>query len=140
MRIAHQVNSPLQQVDRRPDEDPDQIDEAPVEARDLEPVFAGQPLCDPVRRALNELKDFLLDHVYRGSAGQGRRQQSAAAPARTVRIFRGAPGRDGRRGPSVADAGQTSVQRAVCDFLAGMTDRFAIRTHERLFVPRAWEN
>ena len=43
---------------------------------------------------------------------------------------------DEARGPR---DGQCSVQRAVCDFLAGMTDRFAIRTHERLFVPRAWE-
>jgi len=31
-----------------------------------------------------------------------------------------------------------TVERAVCDFLAGMTDRFAIRMQEQLFVPRTW--
>ncbi len=28
--------------------------------------------------------------------------------------------------------------RAVCDFIAGMTDRFALATYERLFMPRQW--
>ena len=30
-----------------------------------------------------------------------------------------------------------SWQRAVCDYLSGMTDRYAIATHERLFGSRA---
>ncbi len=29
--------------------------------------------------------------------------------------------------------------RIVCDFIAGMTDRFALMTYERLFFPRQWE-
>jgi len=28
--------------------------------------------------------------------------------------------------------------RAVCDFIAGMTDRYAIAAHTNLFVPRGW--
>lgn len=28
--------------------------------------------------------------------------------------------------------------RMVCDFIAGMTDRFALMTYERLFMPRQW--
>lgn len=30
------------------------------------------------------------------------------------------------------------VERAVCDYVAGMTDRFAVSTFERLFVPNSW--
>ncbi|MGQ9569313.1 MAG: deoxyguanosinetriphosphate triphosphohydrolase [Thermodesulfovibrionales bacterium] len=29
--------------------------------------------------------------------------------------------------------------RIVCDFIAGMTDRFALMTYEKLFFPRQWE-
>ncbi len=29
--------------------------------------------------------------------------------------------------------------RVVCDFIAGMTDRFALMTYERLFMPQAWQ-
>ena len=28
--------------------------------------------------------------------------------------------------------------RMVCDFIAGMTDRFALMTYERLFLPQQW--
>ena len=30
------------------------------------------------------------------------------------------------------------VERCVCDFLSGMTDRYAIETYNELNVPRAW--
>jgi len=30
-------------------------------------------------------------------------------------------------------------QRSVCDFIAGMTDRFALMTYERLFLPEQWK-
>lgn len=30
------------------------------------------------------------------------------------------------------------VERAACDYIAGMTDRYAVHTFEELFVPRSW--
>lgn len=32
-----------------------------------------------------------------------------------------------------------STERAVCDFIAGMTDSYALTMYERLFVPKRWE-
>lgn len=32
-----------------------------------------------------------------------------------------------------------STQRAVCDFIAGMTDSYAISVYERIFLPKRWE-
>ncbi len=32
----------------------------------------------------------------------------------------------------------TSRHRMVCDFIAGMTDRYALALYERLFIPRPW--
>ena len=31
------------------------------------------------------------------------------------------------------------AERAACDYIAGMTDRYAVHTYENLFVPRSWE-
>ena len=31
-----------------------------------------------------------------------------------------------------------TVERTVCDFIAGMTDRYAVATYERLTIPRTW--
>ena len=34
-------------------------------------------------------------------------------------------------------AAEDGVERAICDYIAGMTDRFAIVEHQRLFDPGA---
>ena len=35
-------------------------------------------------------------------------------------------------------SGHTSVERTVCDFIAGMTDRYAVATYQGLTIPRTW--
>jgi dGTPase len=111
--------------------------------RDIVAQSAAQPrirMSAPVQRALNELKDFLFDRVYRGSAAKADVSKAQRLLHELFEYFVAHPDEIGDEARHSLEAGQTSVQRAVCDFLAGMTDRFAIRTHERLFVPRAWEN
>ena len=31
------------------------------------------------------------------------------------------------------------VHRAVCDYIAGMTDNYALEVYHALFIPRSWE-
>ena len=38
----------------------------------------------------------------------------------------------------MARCAKVGVERAVCDYVAGMTDRFAVSTFEKLFVPNSW--
>src|SRR5579875_604565 len=63
----------LEQVDGRPDEDPDEVDEAPVEAGDLEAVVGGEALGDPdghgpqVEGAGEDGDDQELDGVAAGA-------------------------------------------------------------------------
>ena len=33
---------------------------------------------------------------------------------------------------------QDGVERAVGDYIAGMTDRYAVTQYEKLFIPKAW--
>ena len=35
------------------------------------------------------------------------------------------------------DLGQP-MERTVCDFIAGMSDQYAIKTYEDKFIPKAW--
>ena len=88
-------------------------------------------------RALLALRDFLYARVYEnpvvheefkkaqrilGTCYPGAwRTRSGCAPASG---WRPGPGED--------------LARAVTDFLSGMTDRFALETWEKVFVPRPW--
>lgn len=43
--------------------------------------------------------------------------------------------------PHIIDAQGLSEQelhRKICDFIAGMTDRYALYTFEKIFIPKSW--
>ncbi len=94
-------------------------------------------MSDAIREALNTLKDFMTARVYLGP-------HTAGETARAQRMLRllfdhfmahpdGLP--DPQSGRSThASASDEPPARAVCDFLAGMTDRYAIRTFEEVFI------
>jgi dGTPase len=92
-------------------------------------------LSDGVRVALNRLKDFLSERVYRGPA-------TADEVARAQALLRALydhhlthPDDLSAEFRAILERGEP-IGRVVGDFLAGMTDRYAIRLAERLFGPR----
>ena len=96
----------------------------------------GVGLSPRIRQALNGLKDFLSRRVYleAGATAEAVRAQ------RMLRLLfehlmsspEALPPEIGLSGAGAAT--DESLARATCDFLAGMTDRFAIRAFVRLFV------
>lgn len=91
-------------------------------------------MSEPVYTALDKLRDFMFERVYL-------REESAREQDKAIGVIRalfshylehpeevpeehaGAPGADADR---------------VADYIAGMTDRFALTTYERLFLPQGW--
>ena len=87
-------------------------------------------------RLMNELRRFLFEHVYTNSVAKSEDAKQTRVirslfdfycdnPSEMPLEFAPGPGDD----PDVK----------VVDYLAGMTDRFAIKTYERLFVPQVWD-
>ena len=90
---------------------------------------------DQVQRATNRLKDFLYDRVYRaGSAAEGERVERVLRSLFQFYMTRPdqVPG-----GLECADD-RRLLARAVCDYLAGMTDRFAVQQFLQSSLPRRW--
>ena len=86
--------------------------------------------------ALNkQLKRFLFDNFYRNY----RVVRMAVKAERLLRALFDAYSSEPRQLPpeiqARIQAEKLSVERVVCDYLAGMTDRYAIQEHNRLFDP-----
>jgi dGTPase len=81
-----------------------------------------------VAEAMAELRAFLFDTVYLGAA-RGEQEKAAHVLESLYRHYRT---QTDELQPS--DAPGDEEQR-VADYVSGMTDRFAIRDFERLFVP-----
>lgn len=86
----------------------------------------------PVRDALDRLKDFLVERVY---LSQAARVQAARGQRMLRLLFDHLSGHPEVVPAEVrAAAADDPPVRAVCDYLAGMTDRYAIRAFEDVFV------
>jgi len=93
---------------------------------------------DEVERATNGLKDFLHERVYREAAlSTGESDRVAYVLRELFRCYMAHPAEVPEGARAAAD-GSRALARRVCDYLAGMTDRFAAQQFESRFVPRRW--
>jgi len=103
---------------------------APACADDVRraPPLAG--FSDDIRREADELKKFLFDNLYR----HYRVLRMTTKARRIVRELFAAFLDDPRLlPPDYRRAAFNDQARAIADYIAGMTDRYAIREHRRLF-------
>ena len=103
---------------------------APASADDVRraPPLAG--FSDGIRREADELKKFLFDNLYR----HYRVLRMTTKARRIVRELFAAFLDDPRLlPPDYRRPAFNEQARAIADYIAGMTDRYAIREHKRLF-------
>ena len=89
--------------------------------------------------AIAELRGFLMERVYKHPAIAGKMVASQAMLRELYDYFSAHPeAMSADAGLSAAGAAGDAAarQRAVGDFVAGMTDMFAIKTHAAIFGPR----
>ncbi len=103
--------------------------------RDADAVrHAGVQIVDfsvAMQAELRKLREFLYENVYRHYKVNRARSHAKRIVAALFEVFLVEPETlppQWRR-----DGGEAEAARAVCDYIAGMTDRYAIREHERLF-------
>ncbi|HEX6263251.1 MAG TPA: deoxyguanosinetriphosphate triphosphohydrolase [Actinomycetota bacterium] len=88
----------------------------------------------PIAEALDALRDFMFERVYLRPESRGEQEKAIGViralfehylehPEEVPAEYAEAPG-----GPAAR----------VADYIAGMTDRYALRTYERLFLPQEW--
>ncbi|HPY94084.1 MAG TPA: deoxyguanosinetriphosphate triphosphohydrolase [Clostridia bacterium] len=99
----------------------------------------GQPeirSSEPVQQATDTMRAFLFKHVYQDSWRSEEEQKCDFILKRLFEYFSGAPERMPEEFRGIAD--REGVPRAVTDFIASMTDRYAIRLFRQLFTPEAF--
>jgi dGTPase len=87
-----------------------------------------------VFRAIDELRDFLFDQVY---LREGAREEQEKAIELVRSLFSHYLEHPDEI-PEEHHRAPGDLPTRVADHIAGMTDRYALRTYERLFLPRGW--
>jgi len=97
------------------------------------PVIGMEP---EIREATDALREFLFERVYRNPVAKS---EESKAQEMLMRLFEhyvrhpDAMPELYRRNTEIE-----SVERCVCDFLSGMTDRYAIEVYSDLYIPKVW--
>ena len=89
-------------------------------------------LSAPVAQSLVAMQDFLLREVYLGPRAADKARQARQVVTGLFRAYVASPSLLPARYSARIDEG--GLHRTVCDYIAGMTDRFAIQEHERLSI------
>ena len=89
-----------------------------------------------IQEATDALREFLFARVYRDNAAKDEEVKAREMLAHLFIYFAEHP----EKLPIayLETISKESVERAVCDYLSGMTDRYAIELYRDLFIPEVW--
>ena len=85
------------------------------------------------------LRAFLFERVYRNPVAKGEETKAKEVVYALFTHYVTNPDKlPDRYKKRIGTAEGETVERAVADFISGMTDRYAIETYRDRFVPRVW--
>ena len=89
-----------------------------------------------VDRALKDLRAFMFERVYRNPVAKGEESKAKAMLQRLYEYYITHP-------ESLPEDFQPQLsfdgmERTVCDYIAGMTDNYAVDKYTEIFIPMGW--
>jgi dGTPase len=94
-------------------------------------------MSEHVAKASETIRNFMFEKVYLGSEAR-RKERLDRIEIFIKTLYRYLLDNPAAAGISVT--GKTEMERAVCDYIAGMTDGYAIRMFQELLIPETWED
>lgn len=93
-----------------------------------------------VSQAMADLRNFMFKNVYMNPAAKGEEQKAIHLVKQLFEYYVEHPDRMPQKYQDAIAEGVYEKQQIVCDFIAGMTDHYAVMKYEEIFVPQAWKN
>ena len=90
-----------------------------------------------VGEATMKLREFLFENVYTNPLAKSEDKKAQEMLARLFEYYVKHP----EKMPELyyRNTKEEPVERCVCDYIASMTDRFAIEHYTELFIPQVWK-
>ena len=92
---------------------------------------------EEISDAMDELRDFLFEFVYTNPVVKREETKANAFLSGLYEHFRNNP--DTMPVQYIETIFREDIDRAVCDYIAGMSDRYALRVYHDIFIPKGWE-
>ena len=99
---------------------------------------AGAVMLSPeMDKALKDLRSFMFERVYRNPVAKGEESKAKAMLQRLFEYYVNYPeALPEDFHPQLSFGG---MERTVCDYIAGMTDNYAVDKYTEIFIPSGWQ-
>ena len=94
-------------------------------------------LSSTVEEALHDLREFLFARVYRNPVAKGQEQKAKGMLQRMYEYYYTHP--EALPEDFQPQMSFEGMERTVCDYIAGMTDNYAVDKYAELFIPMGWQ-
>lgn len=89
-----------------------------------------------VARAMDDLRNFLFERVYRNPVAKGEESKAKDIVRALYTYYNTHP--EKLPADFIPQLDFDGMSRVVCDYIAGMTDKYAVYKYEEIFIPSAW--
>lgn len=95
-------------------------------------------LSDSVKEAMMNLRQFMFQQVYVGSKAKEQEKKAQNIVQQLYTYFVEHPMMLRGEFQQMLEQDKEPLERIVCDYIAGMTDRYAVNQFCKLYLPMAW--
>ena len=95
-------------------------------------------MSEPVEQAMKELREFMFKNVYQNPRAKAQEGKAEALVETLYDYYLKHVDEIPEDYIAVMERRNESLERIVCDFVSSMSDRYAIDTYHRLFIPDSW--
>ena len=86
---------------------------------------------------MKDLRAFMFERVYRNPVAKGEESKAKAMLMRMYEYYVNRPEKlPADFQPQMSFDG---IERTVCDYIAGMTDKYAVDKYTEIFIPATWQ-
>ena len=103
---------------------------------------AGKPeisMSEEVQDVLTRLRCFMYEHVYRNPVAKAEEEKAVHLVGKLYDYYMKHPDKLPKLYHDMMEIGH-SKEQVVCDYIAGMTDNYAVLMFEEFFIPQSWKN
>ena len=93
-------------------------------------------LSDPLDAALRNLRSFMFENVYRNPIAKGQETKAQDMLCRLYEYYCSHP--EALPEDFQPQMSFDGLERVVCDYIAGMTDKYAVDKFTEIFIPTGW--
>ena len=93
-------------------------------------------LSPSVEKALKDLRSFMFERVYRNPVAKGEESKAKAMLQRLFEYYVNHP--EALPEDFQPQLSFDGMERTVCDYIAGMTDNYAVDKYTEIFIPAGW--